>query len=117
MIGTGALREIHTSIRAGLEPGEARIGVIGVSGLGKTCLAWALPKLLAGSFRVALLPDSGVSWSEADRHLATSWDLGASDASGPNPSAQDRKLRLVLVIDRAERATEEFLEGLTSGIR
>jgi type II secretory pathway predicted ATPase ExeA len=114
VIGTGAIREMRDSIRTGLEAGETRIGVLGDSGLGKTCLARALPKLLGNSFRVALLRDAGLAWSEADRHMTRQWDLTEREASSPLPSTDGRAPRLVLVIDQAERATAAFLDQLDS---
>ena len=53
VLGTKAVRDALAAIRSGLQDGSERICVSGQSGLGKTSLARALPKLLSEEARVA----------------------------------------------------------------
>jgi general secretion pathway protein A len=112
VLGTKALRDAFALIRSGLDEGTARICVNGGAGLGKTSLARALPKLLNDSARVAIVFDGHVSWESARGSIAKQWGLatGGLARTGLLEAALDR--RLVLVIDQAERASEEFLDHL-----
>lgn len=112
VLGTRALRDAFGTIQTGLAEGVSRICVSGQRGLGKTSLARALPKLLGETARVALVPDPTLSWEATRGPLAKQWGL----ASGGLPRAHlieaARHRRLVIVIDQAERASEEFLDHL-----
>jgi type II secretory pathway predicted ATPase ExeA len=112
VLGTKALRDAFALIRSGLDEGTARICVNGGPGLGKTSLARALPKLLDESTRVAVILDAHVSWESVRGSIAKQWGLatGGLARSGLLEAARNR--RLVLVIDQAERASEEFLDHL-----
>lgn len=112
VLGTKALRDAFALIRSGLDEGTARICVNGGPGLGKTSLARALPKLLNDSARVAIVFDGQVSWQSVRGSIAKQWGLatGGLARTGLVKAALDR--RLVLVIDQAERASEEFLDHL-----
>ena len=72
VLGTRALRDAFAAIQSGLSDGASRICVSGESGLGKTSLARALPKLLGDGFRVALVSDPSRSWGSVSliRNLA-----------------------------------------------
>ncbi len=112
VLGTRALRDAFSTIQTGLEEGTSRICVNGEPGLGKTSLARALPKLLGEPARVALILDPTISWEACRGRLAKQWGL----ASGGLPRAHlveaARDRRLILVIDQAEKASEEFLDHL-----
>jgi type II secretory pathway predicted ATPase ExeA len=112
VLGTRALREAFATIREGLEEGAARICLSGGPGLGKTSLARALPKLLAQDARVAIVLDPSLSWEAVRGSIAKQWglDRGGLPRAGLIEAARSR--RLVLVIDQAEQASEEFLDYL-----
>ena len=112
VLGTRALREAFATIRDGLEEDAARICLNGGRGMGKTSLARALPKLLADSARVAVVLDPSLSWDSLRGSISKQWGLegGGLPRAGLVEAARVR--RLVLVIDQAERASEEFLDYL-----
>ncbi len=112
VVGTRALRDAFGTIQTGLEEGISRICVSGEQGLGKTSLARALPKLLGESARVALVLDPTISWEASRTSLAEQWGIepGSHARAHLIEAAKDR--RLVLVIDQAEKADEEFLDHL-----
>lgn len=112
VLGTKALREAFALIRTGLDEGDARICVSGGAGLGKTSLARALPKLLGDSARVAVILDPDVSWETQRGSIAKQWGLTAGGLARAILIEAARDRRLVLVIDQAERASEEFLDHL-----
>ena len=112
VLGTRALRDAFGTIRSGLEEGAARICVSGGAGLGKTSLARALPKLLGDDARVANVIDPGMAWEDCRGGLAKQWGLASGGlARGALIEARSER-PLVLVIDQAERASEEFLDHL-----
>jgi len=111
VLGTRALKEALSTIRTGLEDGVARICVSGGSGMGKTSLARALPKLLGDEARVAVVLDPGVPWNDLRPSIARQW--GREDGlarAGLIESSRER--RLLIVIDQAEKADAEFLDHL-----
>jgi MSHA biogenesis protein MshM len=112
VLGTKALREAFALIRTGLDDGDARICVSGGAGLGKTSLARALPKLLGDSARVAVVLDPDVSWETQRGSIAKQWRLTTGGLARASLIEAARDRRLVLVIDQAERASEEFLDHL-----
>ncbi len=112
VLGTRALRDAFGTIRTGLDEGASRICVSGSAGLGKTSLARALPKLLGDEARVATVPDAGVRWAQCRDGIARQWGLGAGRLSRAALVDARADGRLVLVIDQAERATEDFLDHL-----
>jgi type II secretory pathway predicted ATPase ExeA len=112
VIGTRALRDAFALIRAGLDEGDARICVSGGPGLGKTSLARALPKLLGDAARVAVVLDPGVSWESLRGSIAKQWGLATAGLARAALIEAARDRRLVLVIDQAECASEEFLDHL-----
>ncbi len=112
VLGTKALREAFALIRTGLDEGDARICVSGGAGLGKTSLARALPKLLGDSARVAVVLDPDVCWETQRGSIAKQWGLATGGLARATLIEAARDRRLVLVIDQAERASEEFLDHL-----
>lgn len=112
VLGTRALREAFGTIRSGLDQHASRICVSGAPGLGKTSLARALPKLLGDEARVAQVPDAGVPWADCRSTIARQWGLDAGRLSRTALVEARAKQRLVLAIDRAERADEAFLDHL-----
>ncbi|HEB88652.1 MAG TPA: hypothetical protein ENI85_03695 [Deltaproteobacteria bacterium] len=112
VLGTPALRAAFASIETGLEEGVARICVSGGAGLGKTSLARALPRLLGSGTRVAIVGDPGVSWDSVRGSIAKQWGLEGRGLARALLIEAARRHRLVLVIDQAERASEEFLDHL-----
>ena len=112
VLGTKALRAAFGAIREGLDEGADRICVSGGAGLGKTSLAKALPKLLGDNAQVALALDPGGSWESLRGSIARQWGLETAGLARASLVEAARDQRLVLVIDQAETASEEFLDHL-----
>lgn len=112
VIGTRALRKVVARIQAALRDGRPRIAVHGPAGIGKTCLAAALPKLFAGHARVATIPDPELEWRALRSALARSWQLDGERLSRTTLLAAAGRARLVLLVDRAEQAPESLLGHL-----
>lgn len=112
VIGTRALRKVVARIQAALRDGEPRLGVLGVPGIGKSCLAHALPKLFAGRTRVATIPDPRQAWPDLRLELARTWQLPGEKLSRAGLLEAAQGDRLVLVIDQAETAPTSLLEHL-----
>jgi type II secretory pathway predicted ATPase ExeA len=112
VIGTRALRKVVSRIQATLRDGGVRIGVCGVPGIGKTSLVRALPKLFAGNTRVAAIFDPVADWKTLRLALARDWQLSGEKLARASLLEAARAHRLVLVIDRAEEATEALLHHL-----
>lgn len=112
VLGTQALREAFSTIQTGLDEGASRIFLNGGPGVGKTSFARAMPKLLGDETRVAGIADPSLSWESLRGGIAIQWGLGKPGLSraGLLEAAEDH--RLLLVIDQAERATEDFLDHL-----
>jgi type II secretory pathway predicted ATPase ExeA len=112
VLGTRALRDALKAIRGGLEEGSARICVSGGPGLGKTSLARSLPKLLGETARVALVRDPSLPWESLRAQIAKQWGLESRGLARNRLLTANCEHRLVLVVDRAEQASEEFLDHL-----
>jgi type II secretory pathway predicted ATPase ExeA len=112
VIGTRALRKVVSRIQATVRDGGARIGVLGAPGIGKTSLARALPKLLAGNTRVAAILDPGEDWKTLRLALARDWQLGGGKLARAGLLGAARGHRLVLVVDRAEQTRPALLRHL-----
>jgi type II secretory pathway predicted ATPase ExeA len=112
VLGTKALRDALASIRSGLEEGAARICVNGQTGLGKTSLARALPKLLDKRERVAVILHPSTSWNSIRSSIARQWRVGEGGLARSNLLSFAREARLVLVVDQAETASIDILDHL-----
>lgn len=112
VIGTRALRKVVSRIQATVRDGGARIGVLGVAGIGKTSLVRALPKLFAGNTRVATLLDPAEDWKSVRLALAREWQLGGEKLARAGLLAAARRQRLVLAVDRAEATRPALLRHL-----
>jgi len=112
VVGTKALRDALSAVRSGLDEGAARICVNGQSGMGKTSLARALPKLLDEETRVAVILHPSTSWNAIRSSIAKQWKLGEGGLARSNLLSFARETRLVLVIDQAESASTDILDHL-----
>jgi type II secretory pathway predicted ATPase ExeA len=112
VLGTRALRDAFAAIRDGLSEGSARICVNGGPGLGKTSLARSLPKLLGDTARVAVVLDPSIPWESLRGAIAKQWGLESEGLARAGLLEAARDTRLVMVVDRAEQATEDFLDHL-----
>ncbi len=112
VLGTRALRDAFAEIRDGLAEGSARICVNGGPGFGKTSLARSLPKLLGDSARVAVVLDPSIPWESLRGAIAKQWHLESEGLARAGLLEAASQTRLVLVVDRAEQATEDFLDHL-----
>lgn len=113
VLGTRALRDAYAQIEAGIREQAPRICVDGGSGLGKTSLARAMPKLLRDQARVVLLLNPALSWSTLRAAIIRQLDLEGGILS--RTTLLERRAegrRLVLVIDAAEKISGESLEHL-----
>ncbi len=113
VLGTRAIRDAYTQIEAGLVEQAPRICVYGGTGLGKTSLARALPKLLRDQARVVLLLNPALSWVTLKAAIVRQLDLPGGLLSRTS-LAERRKdgQRIVIVIDAAEKISGESLEHL-----
>jgi len=112
VVGTRSLRKVVARIQAALRDGAVCVGVGGVPGVGKSGLARALPKLFAGRTRVASIFEPETQWTQIRSGLARDWRLSGGRLSRPGLVEAARGDRLVLVIDRAERAPESLFGHL-----
>lgn len=113
VLGTRAVREALTAIEEGLQEGAARICVSGESGLGKTSLARALPKLLGPGRRVAMVPEAGgATWESIGPRIARGWKLPQGGLSRSALLEARGEQQLVLVLDEAEKASQDLLDRL-----
>ena len=112
ILGTRAIRDAFAAIESGIAEGASRICVNGGPGMGKTSLARALPKLLGDKARVALVPDPALSWESSRTTLARQWGIESSGLARTALIEAATERPLVLVIDQAEKADEDFLDHL-----
>jgi len=112
VLGTKALRDALSAVRSGLDEGATRICVNGQSGMGKTSLARALPKLLDEEDRVAVVLNPSTSWNAIRSSIAKQWKVGEGGLARSNLLSFARENRLVLVIDQAESASTDILDHL-----
>jgi len=108
VLGTKALRDALSEIRSGIETGATRICVNGQSGMGKTSLARALPKLLDDDTRVALILRPSTSWNSIRSSIAKQWKVGEGGIARSNLLNVARDSKLILVIDQAETAAVDL---------
>lgn len=112
VLGTEAVHRAFGTIQSGLSEGASRICVSGQDGLGKTSLARALPKLLQDEARVAIVGDPTISWDDCRSSLTKQWSVDSKALSRSTLLEARSEGPLVVVIDEAERASEEFLAHL-----
>ena len=75
VLATSSLRHAYAQIKAGLDEGSPRICLSGSSGIGKSSLARALPKLLASSARCVLVRECGSEWRRIKASIAKQLSL------------------------------------------
>jgi type II secretory pathway predicted ATPase ExeA len=113
VLGTKALRAAYAQIQAGLDEDAPRICVSGGTGMGKTSLARALPKLLGQQARVILLLNPSLPWSTLRTAIVKQLDLeGGVLSRKALLAAAASGRRLVIVVDQAEIVSQEALEHL-----
>ena len=112
VLGTRAIRDAFATIESGIAEGASINCVNGGPGMGKTSLARALPKLLGDKACVALVPDPVLSWESSRTTLARQWGIESGGLARTALIEAATKRPLVLVIDQAEKADENFLDHL-----
>jgi len=113
VLGTQALRSAFAEIETALTEGAPRICVDGKSGLGKTSLARALPKLLGDRARVVLILNPSLPWNTLRAAIVKQLDLAEGNLSRKTlMRARAEGRQLVIVVDQAERISNETLEHL-----
>lgn len=112
VLGTRAVRDALAMIEEGLQEHTARICVSGEAGLGKTSLARALPKLLGQNRRVAVITDIEGGWDLVRTRAEKKWQLSGAGLSRSALVQAARSKQLVLVLDEAEKASEDLLDHL-----
>jgi type II secretory pathway predicted ATPase ExeA len=113
VLATEALRRAYAEIRSGLDEGSPRVCLSGGTGIGKSSLAAALPKLLESGFRSVLIRDPSMPWDRLKSALVRQLGLtgGLLSRSTLEQAAVDGR-RLVLIFDQAEKIEAESLEHL-----
>ena len=116
LLETGPLRRAVTGIRDEIQEGTAIVALTGSRGVGKTCVAMALPHVLGG--RVARLLDASLDWEEIQRSITE--QLGLPEGELGRSALLDRRFsepgRLVVVVDNAEQLRPEPCAALRSVI-
>ncbi|MFK7896031.1 MAG: ExeA family protein [Myxococcota bacterium] len=112
VLGTQALRDAFATIQTGLDEGASRVFINGGPGVGKTSFARAMPKLLGDETRVASISDPSAPWESLRGGIAMQWGLDERGLARNSLLEAAEDHRLLLVIDQAEQATEEFLDHL-----
>jgi type II secretory pathway predicted ATPase ExeA len=113
VLGTQAIRDAFQQIKDGLSEDAARICVNGGTGMGKTSLARALPKLLSEQARTAVWSNTSLDWSNLRASIVNQLGLNEGGLSRSQLiAARQDKQRLVLVIDAAEQLEQETLDHL-----
>ena len=113
VLATASLRRAYAEIKSGIDEDSPRVCITGGSGIGKSSLARALPKLLAADARCVLIRDPSVDWERVKASIAKQLTLTGGQTSRTTlleARAQGRKL--VLVIDNAEDLPSESLDHL-----
>ena len=114
VLGTQSLRAAFSEIKNGLDDDSPRICLSGSTGVGKTSLCRALPKLLKNDALVVPILNPQRPWEEIRASIAKKLELPGGNVSRRSllSAHQGRDVRLVLLIDQAEELSHETLDHL-----
>lgn len=110
---TEPLRTSAVFLRDGLAAGTPVLGVMGAAGIGKSSLARALPKLTAGSLRIAAMSGRARSWEDLRQVLMREFEIGRDRITRDGlAEARAKYGKLLIVVDDAQYLTPSLLERI-----
>ncbi|MBW2389703.1 MAG: AAA family ATPase [Deltaproteobacteria bacterium] len=110
---TEPLRSSAVFLRDGLAAGTPVLGVMGAAGIGKSSLARALPKLTAGSVRIAAMSGRARSWEDLRQVLMREFEIGRDRITRDGlAEARAKYGKLLIVVDDAQYLTPNLLERI-----
>ena len=112
VLATRALREGLAWITEHVEGEHTLLCVHGIAGVGLSSLGRVLPGHLASHCRTARVSDVTREWSEIEVDLAEQLFLASSLSRDTLVGARSQGDRVVIIVDGAERASEELLVHL-----
>lgn len=112
VLATQPLREALSWVKARLVADEPILCVSGAPGVGRSSLARVLPGTLSADCRVARVVNPLRPWEEIRKAIGRQFVVGPGLSRHSLVDARSLGQRLVLVVDAAERADDEFLDHL-----
>lgn len=112
VLATRPLRDALDWVTERLEADDPILCVSGAPGIGRSSLARVLPGSLAAWCRAARILSPLRAWEEIQKQISRQLLLDAELSTASLVDARSLGQRLVLVVDSAERADDEFLDHL-----
>ena len=112
VLATEPLRDALGWVKERLDADDPILCVSGAPGIGRSSLARVLPGTLAARCRVARIVNPLHSWEEIQKLISQHLLVDAELSQSSLVDARAMGHRLVLVVDSAERADDEFLARL-----
>lgn len=110
---TSPLRTVAKFLRRELDGCAPLLCVTGPSGIGKSSVARALPKLTGGRFRIAAMSGRAESWDDLRQPLTTLFGLDEGRITREGLEAARAKFgKLLIVVDDAQFLTPELLQRI-----